>query len=125
MDPLHTDLTDSILRCAIAVHREIGPGLPEHSYQTAVALEFDAAGIRYVSDRPITVRYRSVVVGWHKPDFIVDEKVIVELKTTANFDPAHSKQVLNYMKLTKLRVALLLNFGVASLGDSGIKRFQM
>ena len=89
MDSLHTDLTDSILRCAIEVHREIGPGLPEHSYQTALALEFDAVGLRYISDRPIMVRYRNVVVGWHKPDFIVEDKVIVELKATSNFDPAH------------------------------------
>jgi GxxExxY protein len=125
MESLYTDLTDSILRCAIAVHREIGPGLPEHSYQTAMTLEFDAAGIRYLSDRPIMVRYRDVVVGWHKPDFIVDDKVIVELKAVSNFDPAHSKQVLNYLKLTKLRVALLLNFGVATLGNAGIKRFQL
>ena len=125
MESLFSDLTDSILRCAIAVHREIGPGLPESSYQTAVALEFDAAGLRYISDRPIIVRYRGVVVGWHRPDFIVEDRVIVELKCASNFDPAHSKQVLNYLKLTKLRVALLLNFGVASLGNSGIKRLQL
>ena len=125
METLFADLTDSILRCAITVHRELGPGLPESAYQTAVGLEFDAAGLRYISDRPIIVRYRGVVVGWHRPDFIVEDKVIVELKTASNFDPAHSKQVLTYLKLTKLRVALLLNFGVSSLGNSGIKRFQL
>jgi GxxExxY protein len=125
METLFSDITDSILRCAIAVHRELGPGLPEHSYQTAVTLEFDAVGLRYIADRPIIVRYRDVVVGWHRPDFIVEDKVIVELKTASNFDPAHSKQVLNYLKLTKLRVALLLNFGVSSLGNSGIKRIQL
>ena len=125
MDAPFSDITDSILRCAIAVHRDLGPGLPEYSYQTAVALEFDAAGLRYIADRPIVVRYRNVVVGWHRPDFIVEGKVIVELKTASNFDSAHSKQVLTYLKLTKLRVALLLNFGVSSLGNSGIKRFQL
>jgi GxxExxY protein len=125
METPFLDITDSILRCAIAVHRELGPGLPERSYQTAVALEFDAAGLRYVSDKPIMVRYRGVVVGWHRPDFIVEDNVIVELKTASNFDPAHSKQVLTYLKLTKLRVALLLNFGVSSLGNSGIKRLQL
>ena len=125
METLFTEITDSILRCAIAVHRELGPGLPEYSYQTAVALELDAAGLRYISDRPLIVRYRGVVVGWHRPDFIVEDKVIVELKTASNFDPAHSKQVLTYLKLTNLRVALLLNFGVSSLGNSGIKRFQL
>jgi GxxExxY protein len=83
MDALVSDLTDSILRCAIAVHRELGPGLPEHSYQTALTLELDAAGLRYISDRPIIVRYRGVVVGWHRPDFIVEDRVIVELKAAS------------------------------------------
>lgn len=125
MEALVPHITDVILRCAIAVHRELGPGLPEHSYQTATALEFDAEGIRFVSGRPIIVRYRGVAVGWHTPDFIVEGKVIVELKAVSNFDPAHSKQVLTYLKVTGLRVGLLLNFGVASLGHDGIKRFQL
>jgi GxxExxY protein len=125
MEALFTDLTDSILRCAIAVHRELGPGLPEHSYQTAMGLEMDAARIRYACGRPIIVRYRGIVVGWHTPDFVVEDKVIVELKALTNLDRAHSKQVLTYLKVTGLRVALLLNFGVASLGNEGIKRFQM
>ena len=124
MEALFTDITDSILRCAIAVHKELGPGLPEHSYQVAMALEMDARSIRYQSVPPIVVRYRDVVVGWHKPDFIVEEKVIVELKAQLHLDHAHSKQVLTYLKVTGLRVALLLNFGVASLGNEGIKRFQ-
>ena len=125
MEALFTEITDSILRCAIAVHRELGPGLPEHSYQMALGLEMKAASLRYIDDRPLMVRYRGVLVGWHRPDFIVEDKVIVELKAVSNFDPAHAKQVLTYLKLTNLRVALLLNFGVGSLGSSGIKRFQL
>ena len=125
MEALFPEITDSILRCAIAVHREIGPGLPEHSYQAALTLEMTATGLRFVSDRPIIVRYRDVVVGWHRPDFIVEDKVIVELKAVGNFDPAHSKQVLTYLKVSGLHVALLLNFGVAILGTEGIKRFQL
>lgn len=125
MEALHTETSDSILRCAIAVHREIGPGLPEHSYQQALALEMSAQGLRFKADVPIVVRYRGVVVGWHRPDFVVDDKVVVEIKAVAAFDAAHSKQVLNYLKLTNLKVALLLNFNVSSLGNVGIKRFQM
>jgi GxxExxY protein len=119
------DVTDSILRCAIAVHKELGPGLPERSYHISLALELDAFGIRYVSNRPIVARYRGVVVGWHTPDFVVEDKVIVELKACSNLDPAHSKQLLTYLKVTGLHVALLLNFGVATLGSDGIKRFQL
>jgi GxxExxY protein len=124
-DSLFTDLTDSILRCAIAVHKALGPSLAEHSYQTAMALEMEANGLRFVAGAPIVVRYRDVVVGWHTPDFVVEEKVVVELKAVSNFDPVHSKQVLTYLKVTGLRVGLLLNFDVASLGTSGIKRFQL
>jgi GxxExxY protein len=125
MESLFTDLTDSILRCAIAVHKELGPALAEHSYQTALALEMRAASIRFVEGPPILVRYRDVIVGWHKPDFVVEDKVVVELKAVSTFDPVHTKQVVTYLKVTGLRVGLLLNFNVASLGSGGIKRFQL
>jgi GxxExxY protein len=121
---LHTELTDSILRCAVAVHRELGPGLPEHSYQTSLALEFDANGISYKDDHTVEVRYRNVLVGWHRPDFIVENKVIVELKAVTNIDPVHAKQVLTYLRVTRLRVALLLNFNVTTM-THGIKRYQL
>ena len=121
---LHTDLTDSILRCAVAVHRGLGPGLPEHSYQTSLALEFDASGIRYQNDKTVEVRYRNVLVGWHRPDFIVEDKVVVELKAVTNIDPVHAKQVLTYLRVTGLRVALLLNFNVTTM-NHGIKRYQL
>jgi GxxExxY protein len=121
---LHTDITDSILRCAIAVHRGIGPGLPEHSYQTSLALEFDANGISYRDDRTIEVRYRNRVVGWHRPDFIVEGKAVVELKAVTSIDPLHAKQVLTYLRVTGLRVGLLLNFNVTTM-THGIKRYQL
>ena len=121
---LHTDITDSILRCAVAVHRGIGPGLPEHSYQTSLALEFDANGISYKDDRTVEVQYRNVVVGWHRPDFIVEDKVVVELKAVTIIDPLHAKQVLTYLRVTGLRVGLLLNFTVTTM-THGIKRYQL
>ena len=121
---LHTDITDSILRCAVAVHRGIGPGLPEHSYQTSLALEFDANGISYKDDRTVEVQYRNVVVGWHRPDFIVEDKVGVELKAVTSIDPLHAKQVLTYLRVTGLRVGLLLNFNVTTM-THGIKRYQL
>ena len=110
MESLHTDVTDSILRCAVAVHKELGPALAEYSYQTALSLELRANELRFVEQTPIIVRYRDVVVGWHTPDFVVEQKVVVELKSVANFDSVHTKQVLTYLKITGLRVGLLLNF---------------
>ena len=120
---LHTDVTDSILRCAVAVHKELGPGLAEYAYQKSLELELSAAGISYVADRLIAVRYRNVIVAWHKPDVIVEDKVVVELKAT-NIDPVHAKQLLTYLRITGLRVGLLLNFNVASM-TQGIKRYQL
>jgi GxxExxY protein len=79
--PLH-ELTDRILRCAVAVHKELGPGLPEYSYHTALGLEMKAQEIAYVSKRPFVVRYRGVVVGSHVPDFIVEDAVVVEVKVS-------------------------------------------
>jgi GxxExxY protein len=122
--PLH-HLTDRILRCAIAVHKELGPGLPEYSYQTALGLEMHAQQISYISDRPLAVRYRGVVVGWHRPDFIVEQAVVVEIKATDGPHPVHAKQVLTYLKVTQLKVGLLLNFNVPSMGNGGIRRFVL
>jgi len=124
-DSLFTELTDRIIRCAIAVHKELGPGLAEYSYQTALALEFDAADVSYEREPPVVVRYRDVVVGHHRPDFVVGNKVVVELKSASNVDPVFAKQVLTYLRVTKLRVGLLLNFNVSSLGSQGIRRFQL
>jgi GxxExxY protein len=122
---LHSELTDRILRCAVAVHKELGPGLPEHSYQMSMALEMGANGIAFVDDRPLTVRYRGVVIGWHRPDFVIEERVVLELKATAGMDPVFAKQILTYLKITGLRVGLLVNFNVASFANGGIKRFVL
>jgi GxxExxY protein len=122
---LHAELTDKILRCAVAVHKELGPGLPEHSYQMSMGLEMSANGIAFVDDQPLAVRYRGVVVGWHRPDFVIEQRVIVELKSAARMDPVFAKQVLTYLKVTGLRVGLLVNFNVASFANDGIRRFVL
>lgn len=121
---LHADITDQILRCAVQVHRQLGPGLTEYSYQTSLALEMEAAGLPFVREQPIAVHYRDVVVGWHRPDFIVASAVVVELKAVTTIDPVFVKQVLTYLKVSHLRVGLLLNFNVTSM-NHGIKRYQL
>jgi GxxExxY protein len=122
---LHSELTDRILRCVVAVHKVLGPGLPEYSYQTSLALEMTANGLAYVQEQPFVVRYRGVVVGWHRPDFIVEQLVVLELKSVARTDPVFAKQVLTYLKVTDLRVGLLINFNVASMANDGIRRFVL
>ena len=122
---LHTELTDKILSCAISVHRELGPGLTEYSYQAALALEMEAKPLRFMQEPPLTVRFRDTVVGWHRPDFIVEELVVVELKAADRLDPVFTKQVLTYLRVSGLKVGLLLNFNVASMASHGIKRLAL
>ncbi|HEX8028469.1 MAG TPA: GxxExxY protein [Vicinamibacterales bacterium] len=118
-------VTDSILRCAIAVHKELGPGLAEYSYQAALALEMQASDIRFVREQPIAARYKGIIVGWHRPDFVVENRVVVELKAVSHLEPVFTRQVLTYLRVSGLRVGLLLNFNVASLGTEGIRRCQL
>ena len=122
---LHGDLTDQILRCVVDVHRELGPGLAEFSYQTSLALEMTAQRIDFVREQPLAVRYRNVVVGWHRPDFIVEDKVVVELKAVSRIDPVFAKQMLTYLKVARMRVGLLINFNVPSMANEGIRRFVL
>ncbi len=122
---LHSDLTDKILGCAIAVHRELGPGLSEYSYLTSLALEIAAKPLQFVQEPALTVRFRDTVVGWHRPDFIVEGLVVVELKAVSRFEPVFTKQVLTYLKVTGLHVGLLLNFNVPSMANDGIKRVAL
>lgn len=125
MNLIHSDLTDRILGCAIAVHRELGPGLTEYSYQSALALEMEAKPLRFIREPALAVRYRNVIVGWHRPDFIVEELVVVELKAVARLEPVFSKQVLTYLRVTGLSVGLLLNFNVPSMANDGIRRLVL
>lgn len=70
------------------------------------------------------MKYRDEIVGWHRPDFIVEDKVVVELKAVTNIDSIHAKQVITYLHVTGLRVGLLLNFNVTTM-THGIKRYQL
>jgi GxxExxY protein len=121
---LHGEVTDRILHCLIAVHRELGPGLSENSYQAAVALEFAARKVGFVREPTLSVTYRGVEVGCHRPDFIVEDRVVLELKATTTLTPVFVSQVLTYLHVSKLHVALLVNFNVAVLKD-GVKRIVL
>jgi GxxExxY protein len=119
---IHEELTDRILRAAVAVHRALGPGLSEYSYQAAMELEMTATLLKFVREQSIPVEFRNTIVGWHRPDFIVEESVVLEIKAVSRIEPVFIKQVLTYLRLTQLRVGLLLNFNVTSMANDGIKR---
>ena len=118
---LHEELSERIIASAIAIHRAVGPGLAEQSYQAAMAIEMTDRGIDFRREPIIEVTYKDVVIGHHRPDFIVADRVIVELKAVRSIEPVFAQQVLTYLRLTGLKVGLLINFNVEAL-KFGVKR---
>ena len=112
---LHPDLTYAVIGAAMTVHRILGHGFLEAVYEAALAHELNLRGVPYERQRRLTVTYKGHAVGEYVADFVVDGKVIVELKATKKLTEADEAQLLNYLKATGLRVGLLLNFGAPSL----------
>ena len=104
------------------IHTSLGPGLLESVYESAFAYELDKRGIAYTRQQGIIVKYEDVVldVGF-RADIIMENKLIIELKSVENIDKVHHKTVLTYMKLTNIKLALLINFNV-NLIKEGIHR---
>ena len=115
-------VTERIIKCAIAVHRELGPGLLEEVYEEALDIECKFEGLQVARQFKVPVLYRGKTIGEYKPDMLVNDLVIVEIKSVERFDPVFEAQVLTYLKITGKRVGLLINFNSRLVKD-GIKRF--
>ena len=118
----HADLTREIIAAAIDVHQDLGPGLLESAYEHCLAHLLSLRGIcvaRQV-EFPITFRGLTVEAGF-RMDMVVEGVVVVEIKAIDDIHPVHQAQVLTYLKLSKLRVGLIINFNVATL-RTGIRR---
>jgi GxxExxY protein len=115
-------VTERIIKCAIAVHRELGPGLLEEVYEEALDIECKIEGLQVARQLKVPVLYRGKQIGEYKPDMLVNDLVIVEIKSVERFDPVFEAQVLTYLKITSKRVGLLINFNSRLVKD-GIKRF--
>lgn len=109
------DLAGHIIGCAMAVHRELGPGFNERIYQNALAIELCDASISFENFVKLCVFYKEKPVGDFEADMIVDGKLIVELKAVETLTKAHEAQLVNYLAATKIDEGLLLNFGSQSL----------
>ena len=107
--------------CAIRVHRELGPGFLESIYQRAMCLELEATGLSYESERPVCVRYRNVEIPGQRVDLIVENQIVVELKSVRHLDDVHLAQLMSYLRTTELRGGLLINFRVPVL-QRGLRR---
>jgi len=111
----YKELTYDAIGAAMEVHKVLGPGFVESVYERALAREFELRSITYQRQAILTVPYKGIVAGEFKADFLVDDKVIVELKAVKQLTPLHEAQLINYLKATGRRVGLLLNFGARSL----------
>src|SRR5215216_2401276 len=107
--------------CAIAVHRELGPGFLESIYRKAMYLELDAKGLTYERERSVRVAYRGVEIPGQRVDLIIEGLIVVELKSVASLADVHRAQLISYLRTTGLRGGLLINFDVRVLKD-GIQR---
>ena len=117
------EITEAIIGAAIAVHRELGPGLLESAYEACLVYELQERGLYVEQQVPMPVVYRGTQVSCgYRLDLLVQGIVIVEVKAAERVLPIHEAQVLTYLRLSGLRTALLLNFNVPLLKD-GIRRF--
>ena len=117
------DLTGKIIGAAIEVHKVLGPGLLESVYEECLSHELGKAKVPYERQKEIPVEYKGIKLSCgYRIDLLVDGRVIVEIKSCDSVLPIHEAQLLTYLKLTGLRVGLLINFNVSTL-KNGIKRF--
>lgn len=116
------ELTEKVIGLAIKVHRTLGPGFLESVYQAALAYELEKAGIPFEREKELPVMYEEVFIDvGFRCDFLIDGQLIVESKAVKELYPIDQAQLLNYLKIAKLQVGLLINFNVLVLKD-GIKR---
>ena len=109
-------ISQRVLSCAYTVSNELGAGFLESVYENALAREFVDQNIDYERQKRLQVSYRGDVVGDFYADFVVERKLILELKALSRITTEHEAQLLNYLKATDIRVGLILNFGTPKLG---------
>jgi GxxExxY protein len=123
MEPAeHKQLTEKIIGCAIEVHRNPGPGLLEATYEEALCIEFEIADIKFKRQVPCPIMYKGRALGDYRLDLIVEDLVIVEIKSVERYTAVFEAQVLTYLRATEKKVGLLINFNSRLLYD-GVKRF--
>jgi GxxExxY protein len=122
MDDAINDLTQRIIGCAIAVHRALGPGLHERTYENAMAIELRQHDLPFDRQVCVPVAYKGEWVGDYRLDLVVDDTVVVEIKSVERGDPLFEAQVLAYLKASGKRIGLLINFN-SQLLSQGVRRF--
>jgi GxxExxY protein len=112
---LYEDLSYSLIGAAMEVHKTLGCGFLEHVYEEALAHELSLRGIPFRRQVPLEVHYKGKSVGKYQADYIIDGRIVLEIKAAASLMSAHDAQAHHYLAVTGLRLAILLNFGTRSL----------
>ena len=122
MELLYKELTGKIVDSAITVHKLLGPGLLESAYEECLNYELHSCGLKTLKQLPMPLVYKEkkLDIGY-RIDLLVDDKVIIEVKSVETLNPVHMAQIMTYMKLSGCRVGILINFNVQFLKD-GIRR---
>lgn len=114
--PKHlNDLSYRIVGICMEIHRELGPGFPEDYYQRALEYELTNARIKFEAQKPIRVHYKSLPIGLSYLDFLIEDELVLEIKSTSHLDDVHLAQTLKYLAAANLDVGPLVNFGESSL----------
>ena len=114
-DLKYSDLTGKIIGSAMKVHRELGPGFPEIVYKKSLIIEIQKLDLPVAAEQEKEIYYQGISVGKRRLDLIIDNKILIELKAVTEIDKACYNQILNYLKVFKIEIGLILNFGAASL----------
>ena len=117
-------VTNAIIGACIEVHRHVGAGYPESYYEKALEHEFKLRGIVASKQHPFDVTYKGIALGDGRIDFLVEGCVVLGLKSVESLAPVHTAQAIAYLRATKCRLALMINFNVKVLKD-GIKRVAL
>jgi len=116
------EITEQVIGCCIEIHKQLGPGLLESAYEECLCYELSALGLVFERQKPLPVKYKTVNLDCgYRLDFVIEDKIILELKTVESLLPIHEAQLLTYLKLSGLTLGLLINFNVPVL-KNGIKR---
>lgn len=119
-----SELTSQIIAAAIQVHRALGPGLGEGLYESALSLELNKNGVRFERQPVLPIVYLGEQIGCHRLDVLVEDRVVVELKSVEQMNRLHEAQILNYMRLGGFSRGLLINFNQQLL-KFGVRRFSL
>ena len=124
LPPEQEELVTRTIGCAVRVHKELGPGYAELIYQDAMRIELELESVPFQYEVPVIIHHRGRPLRSQRLDLVIDQQIVVELKTVTRLEPVHQTQLLSYLKATGLRVGLLMNFHDQVL-KAGLRRFVL